>query len=217
MKLSPRLLILGSIAGLILVTFIGIGVYGLIAGPPAPATSDVQSTPTDERPGMPSPRVTLGELPETSDPEEFARAVVVALFDWDTAGITGPEVIIEHLMTVADPTGYESPGLYQDLGRYLPTEEQWRRLREYDTRQQLLNVTLTVPEAWESIVSDPANELTEGTVAVTVDATRVREGGWHGETTRDESPLEFTMFLACPPATEQCALLRLSALGSSLR
>ena len=217
MKLSPRLLILGSIAGLILVAFICIGVYGLITGPPDPATTGGQRTPTDERPSTQSPRATLSELPETSDPDEFARAVVVALFDWDTAVLGGPDVIIEHLMTATDPTGYESPGLYQDLGRYLPTEEQWRKLREYDTRQQLLNVTLTVPEAWESIVSDPANELAEGTVAITVDATRVREGGWHGETTRDESPLEFTMFLACPPATEQCALLRLSALGSSLR
>lgn len=216
MKLSPRLLILASISGLLLVAFIGIGVYGLIAGPPRqPDTT--QETPIDRNVRTQLGSAELGELPATEHPEEFAQTVVTVLFDWDTTRLSGPGTLIEHLMIVADPSGYESPGLYQDLGRYLPSEEQWRQLREYETRQQLTNVTLTVPVVWESIAADPANQLAEGTFAITVDATRVREGSWHGEATRDESPLEFTLFLACPPATEQCALLRLSALGSTLR
>lgn len=217
MKLSPRLLILASVVGLLLVAFVGIGIYGLIAGPPEPSAEATQSATADRQPGTPNAPVVLAELPETDDAEEFARAVALALFDWDTMRLSGPEQIIEHLMTVSDPSGYEAPGLYQDLGRYLPTAEQWRQLREYDTRQQLTDVEMTVPTAWDAITADPANELAEGTIAITVDATRVREGGWHGETTRDESPVEFTMFLACPPATEHCALLRLSALGSTLR
>lgn len=216
MKLSPRLLILGSVVGLLLVAFIGVGLYGLIAGPPEQNQEATPNAPSDAPPTSPAPLV-LAELPKTENAEEFAQAVVQALFTWDTTRISGPEVILEHLMTVADPSGYEAPGLYGDLGRYLPTVEQWRQLREYDTRQQLTGVEVSVPAQWEAIAADPANELADGTIAITVDATRVREGGWHGETTRDESPLEFTMFLICPPATDHCALLRLSALGSTLR
>lgn len=216
MKLSPRLLILASIVGLFLVAFVGVGIYGLIAGPPETRPEATPTAPADERPTPPAP-VVLAELPETDDAEAFARAVVRALFDWDTMRVSGPDVIVEHLMTVSDPSGYEAPGLYQDLGRYLPTGEQWRQLREYETLQHLTDVEVSVPTAWDAIAADPANELAEGTIAITVDATRVREGGWHGEATRDESPVEFTMFLACPPATEHCALLRLSALGSTLR
>lgn len=183
MKPSPRLLILAAIAGLLLVAVIGVGIYGLIAGPPQQAET-TQEAPNDRGDRAPLSSTELGELPETANPEEFAEAVVTALFDWDTTRLSGPGILIEHLMTVADPSGYESPGLYQDLGRYLPTEEQWRKLREYDTRQQLTNVTLTVPVEWEAIVSDPANELAEGTIAITVDATRVREGAWHGEASK---------------------------------
>lgn len=217
MKLSPRLLILTSIVGLLLLAFVGVGIYGLIAGPPETRPEATPSAPADQRPSTPRAPLMLAELPDTEDPEAFARAVVSALFDWDTTRLSGPEIIVEHLMTVADPSGYEAPGLYGDLGRYLPTAEQWRQLREYDTRQRFIDVKVSVPIGWEAIAGDPANELAEGTIAITVDATRVREGGWHGETTRDESPVEFTMFLACPPATEHCALLRLSALGSTLR
>lgn len=215
MKFSPRLLILASIVGLLLVAFVGVGVYGLIAGPPQPETT--QDAPVAERPDTSGRGTAPREIPITADPEAFAEAVILVLFDWDTARISGPEAVVEQVMTVADPSGYESAGLYGDLGRYLPTREQWQQLREYDARQQLIDVTLTVPAAWETIIADPGNEIAEGTIAFTVDATRVREGSWHGEPTRDESAVEFTMFLACPPAAEACALLRLSALGSSLR
>lgn len=214
MKLPPRLLILLTLSALIGITVVVVGITGLITGPPQP--DPVPAEELTPRTDASSSR-RLGELPMTDDPERFARGVAEVIFDWDTTRLTSPDQLIEHVMTVADPSGYEAPGLYQDLQTYLPTLEQWRKLREYETRQQITDVLLTVPREWELVAADTENEIAEGTTAITIDATRLREGVWHGEAASSDSALTFTMFVACPPATEQCALLRLSALGSALR
>lgn len=77
-----------------IVVLAGVGVYGLLAGPP---TSDrdpdhdggTRPGPVVTTPGVPAPTGTpsLPALPEveaSDDPETFARNVAEALFAWDT-------------------------------------------------------------------------------------------------------------------------------------
>lgn len=219
MKLSRRLVIVLALASVALVALAGIGVYGLLVGPPErpePGVSPSSSEGTPG-PGQHTDDDPLKPIAVTKDAEGFARSVALALFEWDTTRTGSPVAIVEHLMAVAEPGGNEAHGLYQDVQGYLPTAQQWRQLREYETRQRLNIQALFVPESWAGIVADPANGITEGVVAVTVDGTRVREGGWHGQETVKEFPVSFTLFLSCAPEEDRCYLLRLSALDLALR
>ena len=123
--------------------------------------------------------------------------------------------LIEHILAFADPTGYETPGLYQDLSGYFPTKDQWSILRDYRTAQSLEISTLGVPESWPAIAAESANEIADGTVAVTITGTRTRTGGWNGEQSAKTYPVEFTMFVSCPESG-RCSVLRLSQLGAAL-
>lgn len=218
-KFSRRQIIAVSIAAGLLLILAGIGIFGLLTGPPERPADPPTPSVTPDAPGE-GQDVSGGPLPPivtTSDPETFARSVAVALFEWDTTTIASPEAILAHLMEVAEPGGTEAHGLYQDVRGYLPTAAQWRQLREYDTRQLLSIHALFVPESWEQIVTDPANGIAEGIFAVTIDGTRIRKGGWRGQEAVKEYPVTFTLFLSCPPDSDQCFLLRLSALDRSLR
>ncbi|WP_031289644.1 hypothetical protein [Leucobacter sp. UCD-THU] len=219
MKVTRRSLAILIALGLIVTACAAVGVYGLLAGPPKP--EHTEQTAAIDSPGRADEDVTSGPklqpLAETRDPVAFARSIADALFTWDTQQLPGPDPVIEHISAVGDPTGYESPGLYQDLQHYLPTTDQWGQLRDYRTRQSLDIGTARVPDGWNKIASESADELPGGAVAVTVDATRIRSGVWQGEPTRATEEVAFTLFLACPEQTGSCHLLRLSALGSPLR
>lgn len=217
MRVSRRTLV-ALIAGAALLILVGVAVYGLVAGPPAPPAARPAPTVT----GSPSPAPrdegpAAGALPATADPVRFARAVADELFGWDTATSRGPVDIIDRLLTVADPTGQEIPGLYADLQAHLPTTEQWARLREYETTQRLEVTIAAVPAGWAEVAAASGDELPAGAVAVTVDGTRVREGTWHGQSVVRESPLAVTFLLSCPDASSPCSLLRVSAPGKALR
>ncbi|MFX6218231.1 hypothetical protein ABTF55_20750, partial [Acinetobacter baumannii] len=78
-------------AGLLLI-LVGVGVYGLLAGPrrdvtpaPAPSTSSTpglsETFPASDGP----PAVRL-----THNPEQFARSVAATLFTWDAGAGYGP-------------------------------------------------------------------------------------------------------------------------------
>lgn len=218
-KPSRRLIVLLTLAAVALAALGGVGLYGLLAGPPErPSPTADPALPADEAPSGPhtdgSPLVPIAV---TADAERFARSVALALFEWDTTRISSPVAIVEHLMEVAEPSGIETHGLYQDVQGYLPTAAQWRQLRDYDTRQRLDILALFVPESWSGIVADPANGIIEGVTAITIDATRTREGGWHGQDTVKEFEVSFTLFISCPAVEERCSLLRLSALDLALR
>lgn len=218
-KASRRLIIVLAIAAVAVVALAGVGIYGLLAGPPAHPDPDANPTaPQDTQ----QPKQGFGDsilvpISVTDDAEDFARSVALALFEWDTRGITAPNTVSEHLMAAAEPSGIEAHGLYQDVQSYLPTTSQWRQLRQYETRQQLSIQALFIPESWPVIVDDPANSITEDVTAVTVEGTRIREGGWHGQDTVKEFPVSFTVFLSCPSDSDRCYLLRLSALNLALR
>lgn len=216
-----RLILALAAAGLVLLAFIVVGVYGLFQGPATGTTTTPASTPsagTAQPPAstVPTPVASVLEpLPDTDDAEEFARAVATVLFTWDTFTTLTVEDHRAVLLAAADPSGAETPGLIDDLDNYLPSASTWRTLQEYRTAQTLAIDRVWVPEQWGDAVV--AGNLPDGLIAYTIEATRHRSGIWFEEAVTSEHPAAFTVFLSCPPATEQCVLLRLSQLDNPLR
>jgi hypothetical protein len=143
----------------------------------------------------------------------FTRTVAGLLFDWDAGTDLGARA--EALLGVGDPLGVETAGLDSDLYNYLPDDKTWAGLRRYQTRQHIENVRLSVPGVWGQAVA--SGMLDAGTVALTVDGTRVRQGVWGGQPSAHHTPVAFTVFMVCEPSYPQCFLLRLSGLDTPLR
>jgi len=74
-----------------------------------------------------------------------------------------------------------------------------------------------VPEQWHEAEAVGGDAILEGTIAYTVEGIRHREGVWYDDQVTSEHQVAFTIFLACEPAFDQCALLRLSILDQPLR
>ena len=205
--------------GLVLVILAGVGIYGLTIGVPAPPATSSPPGPDDpvSTVSPTRPAGTLPSLPRTNDPQEFATAVAHALFTWDTFTLLRPRDHRDVLLTVADPTGVETPGLVADLDRYLPDQATWMKLQEYRTRQWLHLESIYVPEQWADAQAAGGGAIAEGTIAYTVEGTRHRAGVWHDDPVTSQHQVAFTIVLTCPPTAEQCALLRLSLLDQPLR
>ena len=217
-----RLIISLAAAGVILAVLTGVGIYGLVTGPPTPrpglADPTGPATPGTVAPTAPTPGATEHPpLPETRNPERFAEAVTDALFVWDTFTTFAPDDHRAVLLAAADPSGAETPGLISDLSNYLPSDATWRDLQEYRTAQWIDIDRLYVPGQWHEAVAAADGQLAEGLIAYTVEGTRHRDGVWFDEQVTSEHPVAFTMFLSCPPATDRCVLLRLSQLDNPLR
>ncbi|GAA1553471.1 hypothetical protein [Brevibacterium picturae] len=196
----------------------GIGVYGLITGPPT-SNGSTGSGPVATRPSHPAPTTTrLPVVAASDDPETFARNVATALFAWDTASGFMPLDFTSVILTVGDPSGVEQAGLASDIATYLPNRDAWIELRQYATAQHLTIDDAYVPDAWDTAVTQAQpGQLAEGTVAYTVEGTRHREGLWNDETVTSEHPVAFTVFIVCAPTYDTCHLLRLSQLDNPLR
>src|SRR5690625_3823074 len=135
----------------------GIGVYGLITGPP----TDNQSGGSDEG-TQPGPGVTLPSDPapakpprlpgvrHSADPETFADNIATALFSWDTASGFMPLDYTSVILAVGDPSGAEQAGLASDISTYLPNRDAWIELRHYATAQHLTIDEVLVPDAWDA-------------------------------------------------------------------
>jgi hypothetical protein len=211
-------------AGLVLLLLIGVGVYGLIAGPrqptdPAPAPAPTVTVPGESDTGRPGPPRVI----PSNDPDEFARNIATALFAWDTGSGLMPLDYSAAILEVGDPSGHEQAGLASDIAGYLPTRDAWIELRKYATIQHLTIDNSFVPEAWGQAVDQAQpGQLPPGATAVTIEGTRHREGVWNGEPVTSEHSVSFTVFLACPPPSPQfrtgfCHVLRLSQLDNPLR
>ena len=221
----PRGRLIAVIAAtLALLLLIGIGVYGLIAGPrqpndPSPDPAPTVIAPGESEPGRPRPPRVI----PSHDPNEFARNVAEALFAWDTGSGLMPLDYSAAILEVGDPSGHEQAGLASDIAGYLPTREAWIELRKYATTQHLTIDNSFVPEAWDQAVEQAQpGQLTPGATAVTIEGIRHREGVWNGEAVTSEHPASFTVFLACPPPAPEfrtglCHVLRLSQLDNPLR
>lgn len=215
---SRRRLVVLISAAVVALLLVGVGVYGLVSGPrttsdPPPARPSPTAPSTAEQ----GPRE-LAPIPETDDPEEFARLVAEALFGWDTTTGLMPLDYTSVLLAVADPSGVEQAGLASDIAGYLPNRDTWVELRKYSTTQRLEITGVFVPDAWAEAESQAQpGQLAPGTTAYTVEGVRHRQGVWNDEATSSAHEVAFTIFLTCPPDGDPCYLLRLSVLDQPLR
>ncbi|WP_166355030.1 hypothetical protein [Phytoactinopolyspora limicola] len=220
---TPRRLTIAMVATAIVVIIVtGIGVYGLITGPPSedptrhPATNVATSKPTPSTAPTAASWQDIPTLPATNDPVRYARAVATAVFTWDTMSGLSPDEYRNVALIDADPSGTETAGLIADLTHYLPDIDTWQHLRDYHTRQTFTIHAAFVPDAWEHIARDAAGQIRDGTVAVTIEGTRHRHGIWHDRAEESAHDTAFTVFLACRPAFPRCHTLRLSELDNPL-
>lgn len=218
---TRRRLITAAGAAVAVLVLAGVGVYGLLAGPPSQDNDDSAIPgPMVTAPSDPVPTTTL-RLPvvrTSADPVTFARNVATALFEWDTASGFMPLDYTSVILDVGDPTGQEQAGLASDIAAYLPSRDAWIDLRHYATTQHLTIDTTYIPDAWATAVEQAhPGQLAEGTVAVTIEGTRHREGLWNDEPVTSEHGVAFTVFVVCAPTYDTCHLLRLSQLDNPLR
>ncbi|CEI48386.1 hypothetical protein [Propionibacterium freudenreichii] len=220
-----RLLIAATTGGLVLLVLVGVGVYGLLRGPatpttPAPSTSTPTTSPDPSAPTTgrgPSP------VPQTSDPEAFARAVAHALFTWDTTTGNSPSDYAQVLADVA--AAQEADAFVGDVRAYLPTPEAWAQLRPYATSQHLTIDQVFVPETWQAAVAQAApGQIPDGATAYTIEGTRHRQGISGTAPVEASRPVAFTVFVICTPTAPgdgagsgSCEVLRLSRLDNPLR
>ncbi|HMR12115.1 MAG TPA: hypothetical protein PKE42_00125 [Arachnia sp.] len=208
-----------------IVVLAGVGVYGLLTGPPASDRDPdhdggTRPGPAVTTPGDPAPTGTpsLPDLPEveaSDDPETFARNVAEALFAWDSASGLMPLDYTSVVLAVGDPSGAEQAGLASDVAAYLPSRDAWLELRQYATAQHLTIEHAYVPEAWDTAVEQAQpGQLAEGTIAYTIEGTRHRTGVWNDEQVTSEHAVAFTVFIVCAPTYDTCHLLRLSQLDN---
>ena len=192
------------------------GIAGLVNG----GSSEPEALPSpSEATGFSSPEPS-GEsdahpLPETNDAVRYARAIAMALYNWNTGNATATTVA-DPLIADGDPSGLELNGLASDIRLHLPTAEQWELLRDYETTQTLRVDSAAVPDSWAQIAREQADQLVPGTVAVNIFATRTRSGIWQEAITESSSTVSFTVFVACSPGFDRCHLLRLSTPGQTL-
>lgn len=158
----------------------------------------------------------LPELKATNDPEKFARSVAEALFAWDTTTLVTRTDHVEQLIAVADPTGESTVGLASDLDNYLPTDDAWAQLTQYETKQWLTINSITTPTLWPEAEAQAGSELQPGTTAFTIHSIRHRSGVWDDAPVETSHEVAFTVFIVCGPSYPTCHLLRLSILDRPL-
>lgn len=215
---TRRRLITVLSAAVVVLVLAGVGVYGLLVGPPS--HDHDPAGPAITAPGDPVPTSTprLSAIAASDDPETFARNVATVLFEWDTASGFMPLDYTSVVLDIGDPTGQEQAGLASDIAAYLPSRDAWLELRQYATTQHLTIQNTFVPDAWETAVEQAQpGQLAEGTVAVTIEGTRHRTGLWNDEQATSEHAVAFTVFVVCGPTYETCHLLRLSQLDKPLQ
>jgi hypothetical protein len=179
---------------------------GVAPATPRAMTSESSAHPVSE----------LAPLRPTGDPDAFARLVADAVFEWNTATLVGRADHVQRLVAVSDPTGESSPGLVSDLDNYLPTEEAWAELAQYETAQWLSIESVVTPTLWDEAEAQAGNELLPGTTALTIEGTRHRSGLWENQPVASAHEVAFTVFVVCAPSYAHCRLLRLSLIDEPL-
>ena len=213
--------ILLILVGVLAVTTMAVGIYGLVRQPgdARPTSSEPPQVVVEPVDVTPPETVSVEErsLPRTSDPIAYARTVATSLFDWDTSSGLLPTDYTAAVLADADPSGEETPGLLTDVATYIPGIEQWLDLATMNVTQSLTIEEAVIPDSWAAALDQARGQLRPGTTAVTIIGTRHRAGMWDGEPAEMSYDVAFTVFVACPPAFERCHVLRLSQLDNPLR
>jgi hypothetical protein len=217
---TRRQVLVITVAALLTVTVAGLGVFGLLRGPSHPAarhwpTPTGAASPVSDPPPSPAPAQPMA-LPATDDPVLYARAVATALFDWDTSSGLSSADYTAPVLTDADPSGEEVPGLVSDIASYEPTTAQWAQLASMQVAQHLTVSSAAVPSLWARALAEAHGQLRPGTTAVTVTGVRHRTGVWYGQPAATSAPVSLTVFETCTPGFSRCHTLRLSALNDPL-
>jgi hypothetical protein len=216
MKPRRRLIIALIVAGVLLASMVGVGIYGLLQPAKRIPMPSVTTGVTTVSPA-PAARTPLKPLPHTDDPVAYAEAVTRALFSWNTMSGLEPEDYESVVTEDADPTGIETSSLVNDLAAYFPTDTQWQQLRVYQTAETVTIEHAAIPAAWaQAVASDPA-VVRPRTFAVTIAAVRHRTGAWYGTTVATSDPVTFTLFVTCEPTFPRCLILRLSGPNTPLK
>lgn len=204
-------------------------VYGIVRQPADDGDATTQSTTPSPDRATPSAAATLepastadseasvpGALPAMADPTDYASVVAERLLTWDTT--TGLEPA-DYAAPVVDGASHpDNEALRGDVANYLPTEQAWAHLSDYETRQYVTIDRAFVPETWdEAKAAAAAGRIPDGAIAVTLATTVHRSGVWNGEAVSADHDLAFTIFLGCRPVFDHCRILRLSAINTPLR
>lgn len=213
--------ILLILVGVLAVTTMAVGIYGLVRQPGDVRPTSSEPTQVVVEPVDVTPPETVSvedrSLPRTSDPIAYARTVATSLFDWDTSSGLLPTDYTAAVLADADPSGEETPGLLTDVATYIPGIEQWLDLATMNVTQSLTIEEAVIPDSWAAALDQARGQLRPGTTAVTIIGTRHRAGVWDGEPAEMSYDVAFTVFVACPPAFDRCHVLRLSQLDNPLR
>ncbi|PZF86039.1 hypothetical protein C1I92_02290 [Jiangella anatolica] len=160
--------------------------------------------------GLPSIRATNDAIP-------YARAISEALFNWDTTSGLYPRDYAAVVLAEAAPDAEEARDLATDVAGYLPADDVWEQLRQYQTKQRIEVYSARVASGWSSVVEESHGQVPDGTTAVTIRAFRYRDSVHNDEQATVREKVTFTVFLACPPRVEEwCRLLRFSELNDPL-
>ena len=210
-----RLIVVGITLSLLLISFVSYTVLAQRSQASRSSHLDGSST-VEAAKDEATPVSEIAPLPDTSDPETFARVVAQAIFEWDTSTLVTRTDHVEQLVAVGDPTGESTPGLVADLDNYLPTPDAWHELAKYETRQWLSVEAVTRPTKWPEAEAQAGDALLPGTTAFTIEGVRHRTGIWEDAPVSSEHDVSFTMFVVCGPSYPECHLLRLSMLDNPL-
>lgn len=116
-------------------------------------------------------------------------------------------------MSIADPTGEETPGLISDVDAYLPPETTWIDLREYESRQWIEIQSVEMPTKWSTALEQGSATLAPGTTVYTITGICHRDGVWEDKPVASQHDVTF---IVCAPTHDACRLLRLSLLDEPL-
>lgn len=219
----PRWKVIAAVIGLgVSLAIIATATIGLLKGLPhsatSPATDHARTPAESSSTTKPTSTATLAPVVTTPDGEQFARSAAETLFEWNTAQGFLPREYAQVIVDAGDPDSGELNGLAQDVSNYLPSQAAWVELQKYETAQSLRIDRLWVPDRWQDVLDQAHDDaILPGTVAYTVEGTRLRTGLWDSEVVETVHPVSFTLFIVCGPGDEACRLLRLSALDTPLQ
>lgn len=152
-----------------------------------------------ERPGS-EPSAPNSAVAQT--PLDFASDAVLALHGYDTRT---PRAPWRRGLLSALGTTEASLGAF-DVDRLIPDAAQWVQMAALGQRASATVDSVYVPALWEQTAREHS-DLPDGAIGVTVTGSQLVS--WAGGTSR--VPVAVTVLLLCPPATERCALSRITA------